>query len=70
MVTHNQIAKKAELSIIIPLFNEEENIALLYDRLIQSLENVGKSFEIILIDDGSTDQTYKRIAELAEKEST
>lgn len=68
MVTHNQIAKKPELSIIIPLFNEEENIALLYDRLIQSLEDVGKSFEIILIDDGSTDRTYKRIAELAEKD--
>ena len=68
MVTRNQTAKIPELSIIIPLFNEEENIALLYDRLIQGLEDVGKSFEIILIDDGSSDQTYRRIAELAEKD--
>lgn len=68
MVTGNYTATKAELSIIIPLFNEQENIALLYDRLIQTLEEVGRPFEIIFVDDGSSDHTYKKIAELAEKD--
>jgi glycosyltransferase involved in cell wall biosynthesis len=43
------------LSITIPVFNEELNILPLYERLVQELEPLGKPFEIILVNDGSTD---------------
>jgi glycosyltransferase involved in cell wall biosynthesis len=65
MAAHGNMQRPVELSIVIPLFNEEENIPLLYERLIQSLEELGKSFEIILVDDASTDHTYEKIAEIA-----
>ena len=46
-----------EISIVIPAFNEEGSLSLLYEKLINVLENTGKSFEIVFIDDGSTDST-------------
>ena len=39
-------------SIIIPVFNEEENLKLLYSQLMTVLKGLGKSYEIIFIDDG------------------
>jgi len=46
-----------EISIVVPLFNEQENIAELYRRLSQSLTALGRSFEMILVNDGSRDAT-------------
>lgn len=46
------------LSIVIPLFNEEESINLLLDRLQQVCSEFDFSWEIILVDDGSTDSTW------------
>jgi len=46
------------LSIIIPVLNEEKNISLLYQKLKPVLLSLGKSFEIIFVDDGSSDQTF------------
>jgi glycosyltransferase involved in cell wall biosynthesis len=43
------------LSLIIPLLNEADNLLPLYERLATSLEQVGRPYEIIFIDDGSTD---------------
>jgi len=51
-----------KLSVVIPLFNEEENVLLLVNRIEAAL--VGKDFEIILVDDGSTDQTRQEIKKL------
>lgn len=45
------------LSIVIPLFNEEESIGILHEKLVKVLEKIDKSFEIILVDDGSTDNS-------------
>ncbi len=45
------------LSIVIPVYNEADNLENLYSRLIHTLDNYGKSFEIILINDGSRDGT-------------
>jgi len=47
-----------DLSVVIPSFNEEENIKLLYPKLKSVLEGLKKNYEIIFVDDGSTDQTY------------
>lgn len=59
---------KIEISIVSPVFNEEENIEELYKELLSSLEKTGKTFEIIFIDDGSTDSTFERLKRLREKD--
>jgi glycosyltransferase involved in cell wall biosynthesis len=53
-----------ELSIVIPVHNESPNIKPLYDELTQTLEQYGRSYEILIIDDGSTDDTFDRLAAL------
>ena len=46
---------KLHISLVIPVFNEEENLEELIRRCLMSCNGTGKSFEIILVDDGSTD---------------
>lgn len=58
-------ADTPELSLVIPAWNEENNLDRLKTSLIQVLEEVGRSFEILFIDDGSTDGTFARIAAFA-----
>ncbi|MDH3663244.1 MAG: glycosyltransferase family 2 protein [Alphaproteobacteria bacterium] len=53
------------LSVIIPAYNEEESLGFLYDRLVESLDPLGISYEVILVDDGSSDRTFEQLAELA-----
>jgi glycosyltransferase involved in cell wall biosynthesis len=53
-----------ELSIVIPVRNESPNITPLYDELTDALVRFGRSYEIIVIDDGSTDDTFDRLAAL------
>ncbi len=53
-----------DISIVIPIFNEVENLELLYEHLTNALKNWDKSFEIILVDDGSTDGGYEIMARL------
>ena len=56
-----------ELSIVIPLYNERENLVLLEKELSEHLPKLGRSYEIVLVDDGSTDgsaqvaQTLKKL---------
>src|SRR5436305_7845440 len=47
-----------ELSVVIPVHNEAENVQPLAQRLTSVLESYGRSFEIIFVDDGSIDQTF------------
>lgn len=47
------------LSITIPIYNEESNIPILYERLISELEKIGRPFEIILVNDGSSDNSER-----------
>ena len=56
-------------SIVVPFHNEEENVTVLYARLKQVMEQVGESFELVLVDDGSTDRTYKLLEEIAAVDS-
>jgi glycosyltransferase involved in cell wall biosynthesis len=53
------------LSIIIPLYNEEDNIAPLYDGLVDVLSRLSQPYEIIMVNDGSTDATRERLDALA-----
>lgn len=56
------------LSVIIPLFNEERNIPPLYAKLKAVLERTGKEYEIVLVDDGSTDGTFAAASALYEND--
>src|SRR5580700_10648252 len=56
-------------SIVVPFHNEEENVTALYARLKQVMEQVGNSFELVLVDDGSSDRTYKLLEEIAAVDS-
>ena len=44
-----------DVSITVPIFNEEENISILYERIRDSMDALGRSWEIILVNDGSSD---------------
>src|SRR5438067_3406312 len=54
------------LSIVIPIHNEEPSILRLYDRLTAVLEKLQKPFEILFVDDASTDRSFDLLANLVE----
>jgi len=55
-----------DLSIVIPLYNEEENVEQLYTQLKAALEDIGREYEIIIVDDGSTDGSFDVLKRLHE----
>jgi len=55
-----------DLSIIVPILNEEENVRLLYEAVTQSVAPIGIDYELVLVDDGSTDRSFEIMAKLAE----
>jgi dolichol-phosphate mannosyltransferase len=57
-----------ELTVVIPAFNEEQNIEPMYDRLVASLESRVDGLEVLFVDDGSRDRTWPMIAELAARD--
>src|SRR5215475_690591 len=54
------------LSIVIPIHNEEHSILPLYDRLTAVLEQLQKPYEILFVDDASTDRSFELLANLVE----
>jgi len=56
-------------SIVVPLHNEQENVTDLYDRLKAVMETSGGSFEIVFVDDGSSDRTFALLREIAAVDS-
>jgi glycosyltransferase involved in cell wall biosynthesis len=59
----------AKYSIVVPFHNEEENVTALYARLKQAMEQVADSFEMVFVDDGSSDRSYKMLEEIAAVDS-
>jgi len=59
--------KPPELSVVIPVYNEEENIPILIRELEETLNHLGKIYEIIMVDDGSRDKSLERILEARRK---
>jgi glycosyltransferase involved in cell wall biosynthesis len=54
-----------DLSIIIPLYNEEENVSLLHEAIVSQLASLDIEYEVLLVDDGSEDHTFTVARELA-----
>jgi len=59
-----------QCSVVVPLYNEASTLEELYGRLSATLRQTGLSYEIILVDDGSTDGTLPVMKDVAEKDST
>jgi glycosyltransferase involved in cell wall biosynthesis len=57
--------REMDISVVIPVYNEEENLPTLISQLTEVLEGVGKSYEMVFVDDGSTDQSRKILREKA-----
>lgn len=57
-----------DLSLIIPVYNEEENLRALFDAICSALKPLGRSWEVLFIDDGSTDASLDILRQLAEQE--
>ena len=56
-----------DLSIVIPLYNEDESIDELHSKIVSSLSNLSLNYEIIFIDDGSTDKSWNIIKDVTKK---
>ncbi len=57
-----------DLSIIVPLYNEEECVTLLYESIVKSVATLGVDYEILFVDDGSKDETVPIASALAAKD--
>ena len=55
--------KRVDFSVVVPVYNEVENVKPLCEKLHGSLVKMGRSYEIVLIDDGSTDGTWDKLRE-------
>jgi len=59
---------KITFSIIAPIFNEKDNLSELHRRVAEVMDSTGESWELILVDDGSSDSSTDMIRELAKKD--
>src|SRR6476660_8982010 len=58
-----------EISVVIPVRNEAPNVAALYEELTATLETFGRRYEIIVVDDGSTDATFDLLADIQARDA-
>ena len=56
-------------SIVVPFHNEAENVTELYDRLKAVMENIGEPFELVFVDDGSSDRTFPLLQDISSVDS-
>ena len=57
-----------KISVVIPTFNEEKNVLFLYSQLKRVLNATKKPYEILFVDDGSSDNTFNNIQKLNKKD--
>jgi glycosyltransferase involved in cell wall biosynthesis len=61
-------SERLDISIVIPLKDEAESLDELYRRLSEVLDDVGKSYELLFVDDGSTDESFEILERLHEQD--
>jgi len=58
-----------DYSIVVPLYNEEENVRPLYSRIVRAMEEVSGAYQIIFVDDGSRDNTFRILSEICDQDA-
>lgn len=61
--------KNVDLSIVVPVYNEQDNVEAVYSAISSALHSMGCTYEIIMVDDGSSDGSYGELTRLAGKDS-
>ena len=56
-------------SIVVPFHNEEQNARVLYDQLIDVMTSTGETFELVFVDDGSADRTFRVLNEISARDA-
>src|SRR5512136_1485690 len=56
-----------DISVVVPVYNEEENLPILVTRLVEVLEPLGKTYEMIFVDDGSKDKSREILKGMTSK---
>jgi len=67
--TAPELSASVAISVVVPVRDEQDNVEPLHRSLTQALDALGRSFEIIVVDDGSEDQTFVRLVGLAAADS-
>jgi glycosyltransferase involved in cell wall biosynthesis len=57
-------SQRVAVSIVVPVMNEEKSVPLLFERVSEQLTQLGKTYEVIFVDDGSTDATFHELEKL------
>jgi glycosyltransferase involved in cell wall biosynthesis len=68
-IHHASSKKPGMISVTVPIFNEADNIPLLYEQVRAALSSLGRRWELVLVNDGSTDGSRKALDLLAEQDS-
>ena len=61
--------EQPDLSVIVPFYNEEDNLVRMHAAIVSAMEPTGVSFEMVFVDDGSRDRTLERAVEVARTDS-
>src|SRR6185369_15049804 len=61
--------KKVEISIVVPVYNEQENVEAVYSAISTAMRAMGCSYEIVMVDDGSSDASYAVLTRLASEDA-
>ena len=60
----NGVDRETAFTVVVPVFNEVDNVRPLWNRLLAVLERAGESFEVVFVDDGSRDATFAAVKQL------
>lgn len=64
LITPTPSSQKVAVSIVVPVMNEEKSVHLLFEKVSEQLTQLGKTYEVIFVDDGSTDTTFQELQKL------
>lgn len=65
---HNQHQNSERISIVVPLYNEEESLRPLVEAIKRAMSTYSQNYEVILVDDGSTDRSHQILREICREE--
>ena len=58
-----------EVSVVVPLYNEEENVKILHHKIKETMDSINKVYEIVFVDDGSTDNTFPILKQIHDNDA-